>query len=161
MVTVTLENWTRGLSWRQKFGGDYIVRKGVESLVNKWKATRRMAIAKREGTCDEVQDRMDSELEELLHKAGSATYKEQGIPTYVDLLRWVTWYESDGPDDTDEWNLFKTYVNFAVEDLVNSHSLSEILIQWEIDVVRLSGFSSEISPIFLSSYWLPSDGGEG
>ncbi|KKZ63337.1 hypothetical protein EMCG_02338 [[Emmonsia] crescens] len=61
--------------------------KGVESLVNKWKAARRMAIAKREVTYDQVQDRMDSELEELLHKASSATYKEQDIPACVGLLR--------------------------------------------------------------------------
>jgi len=55
---------------------------------------------------------------------------------YLILLRDLAPHESDGPDDSQEWNLFDSYLNGGEDSLNNPHDLSDMLNNWENDVVR-------------------------
>lgn len=55
---------------------------------------------------------------------------------YLILLRDLAPHESDGPDDSQEWNLFDSYLNGGEDSLNNPHDLSDMLNDWENDVVR-------------------------
>ncbi|KAL2216035.1 hypothetical protein M432DRAFT_645900 [Thermoascus aurantiacus ATCC 26904] len=54
---------------------------------------------------------------------------------YLILLRDLAPHESDGPDDSQEWNLFDSYLNGGEDSLNNPHDLSDMLNDWENDVV--------------------------
>lgn len=141
---LTRTTWKlRGLKASSVLNGNYLVPGGVERLVLEWKVTRGEWIDKRDGSYDESKNRLDQGFDDLLHKAGSAGYKPQAKPEnmerseYYNLLSSLAPYESDGPDDTEEWNLFDQYLDRTAETLDNPHDLSQMLLRWEIDVVRI------------------------
>jgi len=51
------------------------------------------------------------------------------------LLVTLAPYESNGPDDTEEWNLFDTYLDSTVKAFNDPHDLSTMLQRWHEDVV--------------------------
>lgn len=139
---LTRTTWKlRGLKASSVLNGNYLVPGGVERLVLEWKVTRGEWIDKRDGSYDESKNRLDQGFDDLLHKAGSAGYKPQAKPEnmerseYYNLLSCLAPYESDGPDDTEEWNLFDQYLDRTAETLDNPHDLSQMLLRWEIDVM--------------------------
>jgi hypothetical protein len=123
--------------------GNYLVPGGVERLVLEWKVTHGKWIDKRDGVYDESEDekRVHADFFALLRKAGSSEYKQLMKPTglsfdeYYNLLGPLAPYESDGPHDTEEWNLFDTYLDSTVKALDNPHDLSTMLQRWHDDVV--------------------------
>ena len=97
---------------------------------------------KRDGVEDEEQEAMPPSLENLLYKAGSSTFEPQSVPgmsghEYFLLSHQLAPYESDGPGDAQEWNLFDSYMNVGddEESLYDRGSLSEMLQHWKRDVV--------------------------
>lgn len=115
---------------------------GAERLTLEWKVTVGKLIDKRDGVESETMD-SHSAFGDLLRKSGSAKYvptKIPGMSTFEYLLLTTTLapFESDGPEDSDEWNLFEEYLAVTddhEEDLKNRHSLSDTLEAWSRDVV--------------------------
>lgn len=141
---LTRQTWKlRGLNAGSVLDGNYLVPGGVERLVLEWKVTHGKWIDKRDGVYDESEDekRVHADFFALLRKAGSSEYKQLMKPTglsfdeYYNLLGPLAPYESDGPHDTEEWNLFDTYLDSTVKALDNPHDLSTMLQRWHDDVV--------------------------
>ncbi|KAL2864808.1 uncharacterized protein BJX67DRAFT_373627 [Aspergillus lucknowensis] len=115
---------------------------GIERLVLEWKVTIGRWIDKRDGVPDEPEDekRVHADFVALLRKAGSSEYKQRTIPTGLPLDEYhylagpLAPFESDGPDDKEEWNLFDTYLDSTVNALDNLHGLSTMLQHWSDDV---------------------------
>ena len=119
--------------------GQYHVTGGVERLALEWRAMRGRWIDERAGI---PQEPLDPELEELLKRAGSATFKQRRIKDmdtfeFNRLSKDLAPIESDGKDDTDEWNMFEEYLNTNENSLRHRHDLSRILTRWEHDVVSV------------------------
>jgi hypothetical protein len=110
--------------------------------LNGWSSNGKW-IDKRDGVCDESEKekRVHADFLALLRNAGSSKYKQlvkpAGLPLdeYNNLLVTLAPYESDGPDDTEEWNLFDTYLDSTVKAFNNPHALSTMLQRWHDDVV--------------------------
>ncbi|KAK2734313.1 hypothetical protein FQN57_001718 [Myotisia sp. PD_48] len=139
---LTRNSWkVRGLKAGTILDGNYLVPGGLERLVLEWKATRGEWIDKRDGVYDEEGNRLDPDFEALLRNAGSSAYQKQtkpeGMPQseYYNLLFKLAPYESNGPGDTEEWNLFATYLDSSAEALHNPHDLSTMLERWENDTM--------------------------
>jgi hypothetical protein len=72
------------------------------------------------------------------------------------LLYTLPPFESDGPDDAQDWNLFDTYLdrNDGKEGLYERHSLSKLLQRWQHAMVLMSPFypphDSPLTSIFPS-----------
>ena len=128
--------------------GNYLVPGGVERLVLEWKVTRGRWIDKRDGIFEE-KDRLSPEFKDLLYKAGSAKYKPGAPPEGIAGFEWrnlthaLAPYESDGVEDSNEWNLFSKYVDPSPEASADPHNLSMMLHCWRNDVV------SYCKPLFL------------
>jgi hypothetical protein len=141
---LTRQTWKlRGINAGSVLDGNYLVPGGVERLVLEWKVTHGKWIDKRDGVCDESEEekRVYADFLALLRKAGSSKYKQHMKPTglphdkYHNLLVTLAPYESDGPDDTEEWNLFDTYLDSTVKAFNDPHDLSTMLQRWHEDVV--------------------------
>ncbi|KAH1545494.1 hypothetical protein KXX57_004575 [Aspergillus fumigatus] len=154
---LTRQTWKlRGLNAGSVLDGNYLVPGGVERLVLEWKVTHGKWIDKRDGVYDESEDekRVHADFFALLRKAGSSEYKQLMKPTglsfdeYYNLLGPLAPYESDGPHDTEEWNLFDTYLDSTVKALDNPHDLSTMLQRWHDDV--FSGSPSWVPQYTLS-----------
>lgn len=121
--------------------GNYLLDAGAERLTIMWKVTVGKLIAERDGA--ESKDDSNTAFTDLLHNAGSSKYMPQEIPDLdsyeYNLLRTrLAPVESDGPEDTEEWNLFDEYLCVPDDDsndLVNRHSLSLTLFLWRYRIV--------------------------
>ncbi|CEL09490.1 hypothetical protein ASPCAL12626 [Aspergillus calidoustus] len=150
---LTRQTWKlRGLNAGSVLDGNYLVPGGVERLVLEWKVTHGRWIDKRDGVCDESEEekRVHADFLALLRNAGSSKYmqlmKPAGLPLdeYNNLLVTLAPYESDGPDDTEEWNLFDTYLDSTVKAFNNPHALSTMLQRWHDDVTLISKEADEL-----------------
>lgn len=145
----------RNLNIGSVLDGNYLVSGGVERLVLEWKVTHGKWADKRDGLYDESR-RLPADFDSLLRQAGSAVYQCSKIPDgmdrikYYNLITTLAPNESDGQDDTSEWNLFSEYLDPAVEALDNPHDLSAMLRRWQTDVV------SSASVIYSERYFLSS-----
>lgn len=96
---------------------------------------------KRDGIYDESKDRLSPDFDALLRKAGSAGYQNQEMPECMECFEYnilsshLAPYESDGPGDSEEWNLFAAYLDKTPEALGKPHILSTMLQHWENDLV--------------------------
>ncbi|KAL5337526.1 Alpha/Beta hydrolase protein [Aspergillus crustosus] len=130
----------------------YLVPGGVERLVLEWKVTYGKWFDKRNGVYDESaeEEHVHADFLALLRKAGSSEYKQSMKPTglshneYYNLLVNLAPYESDGPNDMEEWNLFDTYLDSTVKALDNPHDLSTMLQRWHDDVTLISKEEDEL-----------------
>lgn len=86
---------------------------------------------------------IDPAFKDLLLKSGSSKYEPKQTPwttrfEYELLTSILAPIESDGPEDSEEFNLFEEYLTVSddhEEDLSNRCSLSNMLEAWRIDVV--------------------------
>ncbi|BCR88962.1 uncharacterized protein ACHE_50160A [Aspergillus chevalieri] len=138
---LTRHNWKlRGLKAGSILDGNYLVPGGVERLVAEWKVTLGRWIDKRDGVYDESKDRLSTDFDALLRKAGSAGYQNQEMPQCMEWFEYnilsshLAPYESDGPGDSEEWNLFAAYLDKTPEALGKPHTLSTMLQHWENDL---------------------------
>lgn len=121
--------------------GNYLVSGGVERLVLEWKVTHGKWADKRDGLYNESKDKLAPDFDSLLRQAGSALYQGSKAPDgmgqfeYYNLITTLAPNESDGQDDTSEWNLFNEYLDPAAQALDNPHDLSAMLRRWQTDVV--------------------------
>jgi hypothetical protein len=72
-----------------------------------------------------------------LRNAGSSTFKFEEVEDLSSHERFLlsttlVLFESDGAEDTEEWNLFREYLpeNEEADKLNERHTLSEILALW-------------------------------
>lgn len=101
-----------------------------------WKVERGKWIDKHDGV---EQERMEPAFDNLLRRAGSSTFMSQRVPgmeddEYILLSHSLAPVESDGPGDTQEWNLFNSYLNCNEESLYERHNLSNMLQRWHNDL---------------------------
>jgi hypothetical protein len=121
--------------------GNYLVDGGAERLILEWKVSMGRLMDRRDGVPFEP---LEPGFDDLLHKAGSASYKPRKITgmtdfEYLNLSHHLAPIESDGAEDQQEWSLFKQYLPLtfdSLEDLKERHSLSDMLNRWRFDVVR-------------------------
>ena len=131
--------------------GNYLCEGAVEKLVLAWKVQRGEWIDESEGQEVESFAGSSPEFYELLHKAGSSKFKGPGpigkmtLHEYVLLTTALAPYESDGPEDTDEWNLFDTFLSKDKGSWRDPHDLSKMLGSWERYVVRRPPLIDRIS----------------
>lgn len=122
--------------------GSYLCAGAVERLVLQWKVQRGAWIDESEGKEVESLEEFMPNLYELLQNAGSSKFKApRSIPgmamhEYILLITTLAPYESDGPEDTDEWNLFDTFLSKDQESWRDPHDLSKMLTMWEKYAVR-------------------------
>jgi hypothetical protein len=132
----------RNLSVVNIVDGEYLCDGGAERLIQEWKIRRGKWIDERDGV---EQEPLDPAIDNLFRLAGSSAFSYQEIPDInwhekFLLLHTLQPFESDGPEDTEEWNLFDSYLNAQddEESLKERHNLSSILQRWEYDVVCMS-----------------------
>ncbi|KAI0157408.1 hypothetical protein GGR57DRAFT_461805 [Xylariaceae sp. FL1272] len=139
MVTRNRESWSaRGLGMASVLDGNHFLDGGAERLVLHWNESMDRLAAQRDGT---PYTPPEPEVIDLLYKAGSASFtptQHQSLShdMYYTLIGSLVPIESDGPDDTKEWNLFDEYVKLKfddIEDLNQTHSLSSMLQAWRSD----------------------------
>jgi hypothetical protein len=131
----------RGLRGTAIADGNYLVDGGAERLILEWKVSMGCLIDRRDGVPIEP---LELDFDDLLHKAGSASYKPKKIASMTDfehlnLSLSLAPIESDGAEDQQEWNLFEQYLPLTfddLEDLNDRHSLSDMLDLWKHDTVR-------------------------
>jgi hypothetical protein len=139
----------RGLNMETGRAATFLVDDGADRLVYEWKAMMLRLVWRKSGL---PIPPIDPVLDELLHRAGSATYepKRPALVSEAEFFRLSTRLapiESDGPGDHDEWNLFTNYLPLEfghTDELDERHSLSEMLDYWAMDCVR------RLKPTFLS-----------
>lgn len=108
---------------------NYLVSGGTERLILEWKARWRKQVAKRDRSGDGTAGELDPDFSALLQRAGSATYeaktpKNMDRREYYNLLSTLAPFESDGPGDTNEWNLFDRYSVMCLLLPIRRHMLS-------------------------------------
>jgi hypothetical protein len=99
---------------------------------------------------------LDPDINDLLHKSGSASYQPKAIERMSHHEFWrlstsLAPIESDGPDDKEEFNLFEKYLAITLDDLEElkeRHSLSDMLGEWHLD--QVSGKTTSSSECFLT-----------
>lgn len=128
----------RNLKANQILDGDYFCDGGAERLVLEWKGR---LLDKRDGV-EQEPEAIPFGLDNLLYRAGSSTFEPQSLPDisrheYFLLSTELAPFESDGPGDTQEWNLFDSYLNVdgSEESSNDRHNLSDVLAHWKRDVV--------------------------
>lgn len=136
---VTRATWkARGLKPMSALERNFFCAGGVERLVLEWRFRRQNLVCAREGM---VLETVVPELAEMLYTAGSSGFNHSlvvpDVPaTEARLLQdSLAPYESDGPGDTNEWNLFDAYMDKHPSSLDDSHSLSTMLSLWDTDEV--------------------------
>ncbi|RYP73207.1 hypothetical protein DL769_004266 [Monosporascus sp. CRB-8-3] len=125
----------RGLKGSSICDGNYMLDGGAERLVLEWMASMERLIAQRDGVHDEP---LDPAFSDLLYRAGSSSYRPKEVKgmthsEYRLLSGPLAPIESDGPEDDEEWDLFKEFMSMdfrGVEDLKEPHSLSRTLSAW-------------------------------
>lgn len=142
MYPITRLNWHEAnISVNSMRAGSYLVEGGVERLVLAWKANRqRRLIEQNGGDPDEITP--VPALNNLLYEAGSSSYCHKEVPQigwYENHLHRhdLAPYQSDGKNDTAEWNLFEAYLD---DDLYEDgsferHNLSNMIRRWTSDAV--------------------------
>ncbi|KAI9826586.1 MAG: hypothetical protein M1832_006182 [Thelocarpon impressellum] len=115
----------------------YLCCGGVERLVEGWRAQRLRWFDKRDGV---NQEPANPAFEELLRRAGSSMYRPERTAD-MDSEEWFRFctelapIESDGPDDSEEWDLFDTYLGDENDPdfLPEGCDLSVVLDLWKMD----------------------------
>ncbi|KFZ16086.1 hypothetical protein V501_02401 [Pseudogymnoascus sp. VKM F-4519 (FW-2642)] len=139
---VTRNTWSfRNLNSSSVLDGNYLLDAGAERLTISWKEAVKKLIDERDGV--ETKDDWSAAVRDLLDNAGSSKYVTQEIPDanafQLRLLRSrLAPNESDGPDDTEEWNLFDEYLAPRDDDqksLEDRHTLGATLFLWRDHVV--------------------------
>lgn len=130
----------RGLKGNQILDGNYLCDGGAERLILEWKSARGSVLDARDGVAEAEDDEpLSPEFNNLLRKAGSAGFKGEsveGMTSFehillsIDLAPW----ESDGPEDEAEWNLFHQYL--VTGNAEDRHTLSTTLNKWSHAIVR-------------------------
>lgn len=130
-------------SWEalESCGTRHFLDGGAERLVLKWKSLMQLLIEKNGGT--HIGAKPTPEMEDLLHKSGSALYepdeaqfKEDTLPGHElkTLSEDLAPVQNDRPDTYKEWNLFDEYIDRDLIDnldnLKQPHILSSILDKW-------------------------------
>src|ERR1700742_4763249 len=96
--------------------GTYLLDAGAERLVSEWKYQRGHWVDKHAGV---DQGAPDPSYDHIYYNNGSAKFKpDENLKTLklrilVDTLAPI---ESDGPEDNDEWTLFKQYLHDNSEE---------------------------------------------
>ena len=119
--------------------GDHLCVGDVEKLAREWKVQSLRCIAERDGV---EQEPRDPDLDNLLYQAGSLGFTYQPVPQ-LDwheksvLIETVAPVKINGPEDTQEWNLFDSYLNakYDEESLHERHNLISASQRWKHDVV--------------------------
>ncbi|ELR10426.1 hypothetical protein GMDG_00838 [Pseudogymnoascus destructans 20631-21] len=135
-----LATWSfRNLKSSSVLDGNYPLDAGAERLTIAWKAAVRKLIDERDGV--EINDDSNAAFRDLLDSAGSSKYVPQDVPDVGEhrlLSSTLAPNESDGPEDTEEWNLFNEYQVVVDDDqksLENRHNLGMTLFMWRDHVV--------------------------
>ncbi|RDL37482.1 uncharacterized protein BP5553_04915 [Venustampulla echinocandica] len=138
ILPVTRLTWgLRKISPMSMMDGNYLCSAGVERLVLEWKYQRGRWIDESDGKEVESLEATDPDLYVITHKAGSSSFKVSGPPPGVNpgeyrlSITALAPYESDGPEDTEEWNLFDDFLSNDKESLNDPHDLSKMLTRWE------------------------------
>ncbi|KAK5046650.1 hypothetical protein LTR84_007411 [Exophiala bonariae] len=141
----------RGLSAKNVISGNYLLDGGAERLLLNWKAQRGRWIDKNAG--EQPEPDISTAFSNLLRNSGSSSFTYEkveglGMHEYMLLTTMLAPFESDGPQDTDEWNLFTEYLpgDEDEDQLHEQHSLSSTLARWNNDVVRVIPKYSDGSP---------------
>ncbi|KAF3919809.1 hypothetical protein ABW20_dc0109497 [Dactylellina cionopaga] len=122
---------------------EYFLEAGLGLLISEWKIQRGRWMDIRDGKEPDVRDDNDPWIK-LRHYAGSA-HHEIKMPAnmnprhYFTLAVTLAPWESDGPDDTNEWNLYTEFLKEDTADCLNNrHSLSELIESWDdcVDAVH-------------------------
>ncbi|GAW17932.1 hypothetical protein ANO14919_074010 [Xylariales sp. No.14919] len=130
--------------------GNYLVDGGAEKLILHWISSMGRLTNERDGLDNEPGD---LDLVQLVYKAGSASFtakRPEGIEDmeYLNLLRSLAPIESDGPGDTDEWNLIEEYSPLGfddLDDLKQTDSLSSMLEKWRFDSFLAASEEGDLS----------------
>ncbi|OBT83815.1 hypothetical protein VE02_05512 [Pseudogymnoascus sp. 03VT05] len=148
---VTRNTWSfRNLNSSSVLDGNYLLDAGAERLTISWKEAVKKLINERDGV--ETKDDTSAAVRNLLDDAGSSEYVPQEIPDAdafeVRLLNTILApNESDGPEDTEEWNIFYEFqmvVDGDQKSLDNRHSLDMSLYLWR-DHVTLATSSNNLT----------------
>ncbi|KFY71082.1 hypothetical protein V499_08734 [Pseudogymnoascus sp. VKM F-103] len=155
---VTWNTWSfRNLNSSSVLDGNYLLDAGAERLTISWKEAVKKLIDERDGveTKDDAETKDDpsAAVRDLLDNAGSSKYVPQEIAgANAFELRLLSSTlapnESDGPEDTDEWNLFDEYLVARDDDqksLDNRHTLGMTLFLWR-DHVDKKRIEEELDP---------------
>ena len=128
----------RNLKEASVLDGNYLCEGGVELG---WKVLRRGWIDESEGKKLDSLEKDLPEFNDLLQRPGSSKFTASG-PTpgmtqheYGLLLTTLAPFESDGPENTEEWNLFDTFLSKDKESWHDPHDLGKMLKMWEISAV--------------------------
>ena len=122
--------------------GKFLLDAGAELLVLEWTAQRGRWIDKRKlGDADPA-------LNSLLRNEGLPNAEPQSVTSMsqhegIFLDPMLAPFERSGPEDTEEWNLFSSYLHSDNDDflLYKRHHLSTILQRWQSERVRIASFS--------------------
>jgi len=126
----------RGVKGTSVLDGNYLVDGGAERLLLQWKVTRGGQIDERDGVVQNTEP-LAANFQDLLDKAGQPGFQPQMVTgmtmhEFMYLSRTLAPNESDGPDDSEVWNLFENYLTASdPARLNNRHDLSEMLSKWD------------------------------
>ncbi|KAH7092404.1 hypothetical protein FB567DRAFT_517137 [Paraphoma chrysanthemicola] len=126
----------RGVSMSSILDGNYLLDGGAQRLVEEWKFSIGKLIDARDGV---PIDPPNAAFDDLLHRAGSASYKPASIEGMTDHVQFLLAHslapiESDGVDDEEEWDLFAQHLG-TLDDLGKLNEdfrLSDVLKKWKV-----------------------------
>lgn len=133
----------RKLEWADVATGDYLLDGGAERLVGEWCVQRINFLARSLGV-EPLRLLQTDPLYRLMYFAGKSDFKyASGPPAALSfyeeylLLNCLKPFESDGPGDRYEWDLFSTYLGMInnMESLKYNNTLSLVLDRWMFDKV--------------------------
>jgi hypothetical protein len=140
---VTRVTWkSRNLKATSVLDGNYLCDGGVEGLVLDWKVRRGRWIDETDGKEVESDEVAPDGFVDQLRNAGSSKFRASGPMggmtqhEYFNLLTTLAPWESDGPEDTEEWNLFNTFLSKEKKSWHDPHDVSKMLRKWENCVVK-------------------------
>ncbi|OBT78509.1 hypothetical protein VF21_00983 [Pseudogymnoascus sp. 05NY08] len=134
---VTRNTWQfRNLNASSVLDGNYLLDAGAERLTISWKQAVKKLINERDGV--EIEDDTSEAVRDLLDNAGSSKFVPREIPDADAfelrlLSSTLAPNESDGSEDTEEWNLFYEFqmvVDGDQKSLDNRHNLDMTLYLW-------------------------------
>jgi hypothetical protein len=88
---------------------------------------------------------MQQDFKDLLDKAGLPDFQPKMCPNmsiheFFNLSTTLAPNESDGPDDSEVWNLFENYLTARDPASLNDrHDLSKMLTSWAADTASIPG----------------------
>ncbi|KAG0646062.1 hypothetical protein D0Z07_8214 [Hyphodiscus hymeniophilus] len=134
IIPVTKSTWAVRNIMDTRLDERTICAGGVERLLTEWKLFKQSWFDMNVG--EEVTCAM-GRLGDIWSHAGSSESKRPEYWSAIDEQDWKLWltdlapYESNGPDDTEQWNLFETFFNQDNGTLQYPFTLSGMLKKWE------------------------------